>query len=80
MRHFIEWDSFEVRVDGERIAAMAREMIAGDPMLERLDLQFTSYGRQPRSYYPTIRQLYLEKDLTGLPASFLVKEGRITSG
>jgi hypothetical protein len=39
-----------------------------------LDLQFTSYGRQPRSYYPTIRQLYLEKDLTGIPASFLVKE------
>ena len=42
MRHFIEWDSLEVRVDGERIAAMAREMVAGDPVLERLDLQFTN--------------------------------------
>jgi hypothetical protein len=42
VRHFIEWDSLEVRVDGERIAAMAREQIARDPMIERLDLQFTN--------------------------------------
>ena len=39
-----------------------------------LDLRFTSYGRGPRSYYPTIRQLYLETDLTGAQASFLARE------
>jgi hypothetical protein len=39
-----------------------------------LDLRFTSYGRGPRSYYPTIRQLYLERDLSGRPASFLAEE------
>jgi hypothetical protein len=39
-----------------------------------LDLRFTSYGRGPRSYYPTIRQLYLEHDLAGRPASFLSRE------
>jgi hypothetical protein len=39
-----------------------------------LDLRFTSYGRVPRSYYPTIRQLYLETDLEGAPASFLARE------
>ena len=39
-----------------------------------LDLRFTSYGRGPRSYYPTIRQLYLEKDLLGKPSSFLASE------
>lgn len=39
-----------------------------------LDLRFTSYGRGPRSYYPTIRQLYLERDLNGQPASFLARE------
>ncbi len=39
-----------------------------------LDLRFTTYGRGPRSYYPTIRQLYLETDLAGRPASFLVRE------
>ena len=39
-----------------------------------LDLRFTTYGRGPRTYYPTIRQLYLEKDLGGKEASFLAKE------
>ena len=42
MKHFIEWDSIDVRVDGEKIAAMAREMIARDPMIERLDLRFSN--------------------------------------
>ncbi len=40
MRHFIEWDSFDVRVDGEKLNAMAREMVAGDPMIERIRLRF----------------------------------------
>ncbi len=40
MRHFIEWDSIDVRVDGGKIAAMAREMVAKEPMIERLDLRF----------------------------------------
>ncbi|HYI10122.1 MAG TPA: hypothetical protein VEK57_13765 [Thermoanaerobaculia bacterium] len=39
---FIEWDALEFRVSGEKLAAMAREMTARDPMIERLDLQFTN--------------------------------------
>lgn len=42
MPQFIEWDSLEVRVDGAKIAAMAREMVARDPMIERLDMRFTN--------------------------------------
>lgn len=42
MQRFIEWDSIDVRVNGEKIAAMAKEMVAGDPMIERLDLLFTN--------------------------------------
>lgn len=42
MKHFIEWDSIDVRVDGAKIAAMAREMVARDPMIERLDLRFAN--------------------------------------
>ncbi len=42
MKHFIEWDSIDVRVDGAKIAAMAREMIARDPIIEKLDLRFTN--------------------------------------
>jgi len=40
VRRFIEWDSLDVRVDGEKIAAMAKEMVAKDPLIERLDLRF----------------------------------------
>ena len=36
-----------------------------------LDLRFNTYGRAPRPYYPTLRQLVLERDLTGEGGSFL---------
>jgi hypothetical protein len=42
MKHFIEWDTIDVRVDGEKIAAMAREMVARDPMIQKLDLMFAN--------------------------------------
>lgn len=41
---------------------------------EGLDLRFTSHGRGPRAYYPTWRDLLLEKDLTGRQANYLVSE------
>ena len=39
-----------------------------------LGLQFTSHGRAPRPYYPTLRQLILERDLAGRAASYLASE------
>jgi hypothetical protein len=39
-----------------------------------LDLRFTSFRRSPRAYYPTLRQLILERDLDGRQASYLVRE------
>ena len=39
-----------------------------------LGLQFTSHGRAPRPYYPTLRQLILERDLSGRAASYLASE------
>ena len=41
---------------------------------ERLDLRFTSLGRPPRAGYPTLRELILERDLTGKRASYLASE------
>lgn len=41
-----------------------------------LDLRFTSFGRAPRPYYPTYRQLILETDLDGAAASYLSSEER----
>ncbi|MEO8379508.1 MAG: hypothetical protein ABI779_07570 [Acidobacteriota bacterium] len=42
MRHLIEWDSIDVRVDGEKLNAMVKEIVAKEPMLERLELKFTN--------------------------------------
>jgi hypothetical protein len=42
---------------------------------EGLGLRFRSFGRRPRPYYPTYRQLLLETDLTGRHASYLASEG-----
>ena len=42
MKRFIEWDTIDVRVDGAKINALAREAVAKDPMIERLELKFTN--------------------------------------
>jgi hypothetical protein len=39
-----------------------------------LDLKFTSRNRGPRPYYPSYRDLLLEKDLTGKACNYLVSE------
>jgi len=42
VRRFIEWDSIDVRVDGTKLGEMAREMVAREPMIERIGLRFTN--------------------------------------
>jgi hypothetical protein len=39
-----------------------------------LDLKFTSTGRAPRWFYPTLRDLVRERDLEGRQASYLARE------
>jgi hypothetical protein len=39
-----------------------------------LSLQFQSFGREPRSYYPTYRELLLETDRAGRKQSYLASE------
>ena len=39
-----------------------------------LDLRFTSRGRPSRFYYPTFRDLLVEKDLTGKQSNYLASE------
>jgi len=40
VKRFIEWDSFDLRVDGEKLNSIAQEMIAGREPIERIGLQF----------------------------------------
>jgi hypothetical protein len=42
MRRLIEWDSLDVRVDGGKLTVIAREAVAREPMIERLDLRFSN--------------------------------------
>ena len=40
MKRFVEWDSFDVRLDGEKLNAMVRMMIGQTEPIERVELQF----------------------------------------
>ncbi|HVS31876.1 MAG TPA: hypothetical protein VMS98_10500 [Thermoanaerobaculia bacterium] len=42
MKRFIEWDTFEVRVDGGKLNAMVREMMGKTDPIERIELQFSN--------------------------------------
>lgn len=42
MRRFIEWDSLDVRVSGEKLNEMVLAEIGRDPMIERIALKFTN--------------------------------------
>ena len=46
----------------------------GEFIQNGLDLRFTSTGRSPRLYYPTLRELILQRDLEGNQASYLASE------
>jgi hypothetical protein len=62
---------------GVRLSDADRETIRrfhGTFIREGPALRFRSYGRTPRPYYPTYRQLVLETDLTGQQASYLARE------
>lgn len=59
----------------ERDLATIRQIHAAF-MAEGLELRFTSYGRPPRSYYPTFRQLLEERDRAGAQQSYLASEDR----
>ena len=40
MVHFVEWDSFDLRVDGEKLNAMVKSMIGGTEPIERIEVAF----------------------------------------
>ncbi len=50
------------------------QRFAGAFAREGLALRFTSYGRAPRPYYPTLRDLVLARDTEGKQASYLARE------
>lgn len=64
--------SFGLKLDPSEIETISRLHKAF--FAAGLDLKFTSRNRPPRHYYPSYRDLLLEKDLTGKQASYLTSE------
>ncbi|MFV1988340.1 MAG: hypothetical protein ACC682_13750 [Gemmatimonadota bacterium] len=52
------------------------ERFHGEFIQYGLDLRFRSHGRAPQYYYPTLRELVLEVDREGEPASYLSSRER----
>lgn len=42
MKRLIEWDSIDVRVDGGKLNTMVKEIVAKEPVIERLELKFAN--------------------------------------
>ena len=63
---------FGVPLDARDLETIGR--FHGEFIAAGLGLQFTSFGRAPRPYYPTLRQLVQERDLGGRQASYLANE------
>jgi hypothetical protein len=67
-----EVQRYEVPLSAADLATIGR--FHGEFIEKGLGLQFTSTGRAPRPYYPTLRQLVQERDLDGRQASYLARE------
>ena len=66
--------SFGVPLRTDDVATIAR--FHEEFIREGLGLRFQTHGREPQWYYPTYRQLLLERDLEGRQVSFLASEER----
>ena len=64
-RYGIPFDSVEERTI---------ERIHGEFVAAGMDIKFTTHRRGPRPYYPSYRDLLLERDLDGHQASFMATE------
>ncbi len=67
-------ESYGVELTDDDLATIARfhrTFMAAGP-----SLRFTTFGRAPRPYYPTYRQLVLETDAQGEQASYLATSDR----
>lgn len=79
----IEWDALEFRISGEKVAAQAREMIARDPMIEKIDLQFSNGLLRVQGAVRKIIVIPFTVDITEIIASgttVRVPLARITAG
>jgi hypothetical protein len=83
VRRFLEWDSLDVRVSGDRLAELAREMVAKDPMIEKLDLKFSNGMLRVEGMVRKFILIPFTVDITHFEAkntTIRVPLGRMTAG
>jgi hypothetical protein len=69
MKHFVEWDTIELRVDGSRLAALAREAASAEPSVERLDVSFQNGLLRVEGIVRKFVRIPFSVDITELRAS-----------
>jgi hypothetical protein len=83
VRRFIEWDSLDVRISGDKLAELAREMVAKDPMIEKLDLKFSNGMLRVEGMVRKFILIPFTVDITHFDAkgtTIRVPLGRMTAG
>jgi hypothetical protein len=69
--------TFGVEISDEERTTLQR--LHAEFVDQGLDLQFSSYGRRAPTVFPTVRELYLERDLSGVRQSFLADHRAFTA-
>ncbi|MDQ3283295.1 MAG: hypothetical protein M3Q69_18000 [Acidobacteriota bacterium] len=83
MPRLIEWDSLDVRIDGEKVSAMAQEMVAKDPIVERISLRFMNGLLRVEGAVRKLIVIPFSVDITHFEANgttIKVPLGRMTAG
>jgi hypothetical protein len=69
MAHFVEWDSLEVRVDGDKLNGMVRSMIGRTEPIEKIGLRFSNGLLRVEGIIRKFIAVPFSVDITGIRAS-----------
>lgn len=69
MGHFVEWDSLEVRVDGDKLNTMMKSTIGRTEPIEKIDLRFSNGLMRVEGTIRKIIAVSFSVDITEIRAS-----------
>ena len=69
MAQFVEWDSLDVRIDGDKLDAMVRSMVSGMPPIETIAVRFANGLMRVEGTLRKFISIPFTVDITELQAS-----------
>ncbi len=69
MDRFVQWDSVELRVSGEKLNVLVKSMIGGKPPIERIELQFRNGLMRVTGTIRKFIEVPFQVDITEMRAS-----------